>query len=92
MKRETIYNSDPFEKNTPPYRCNGTTTRLVDMFIQKLFNERIVKIYDHYGSINAAKRTFDLVLSRLSREHPADYSNLEINRSVLVLKFKDFKI
>jgi len=61
-------------------RMNGSTTRMVDEFVQKLYKNEgeWVDIYDHYPSRNADKMVMVKVLRRMSLEHPQD--KLEIDQ------------
>lgn len=53
-------------------RSTGRTTRLVDYYIQQLFQNKgaYVVICDHYDSVNSHRRLYDLVVNRLQTEHP----------------------
>ena len=47
----------------------GNTTRLIDMFVQELFDTGKCQIYDHYNTSSSKDRVMYLVLQRLNREH-----------------------
>jgi uncharacterized protein (TIGR02145 family) len=53
-------------------RATGRTTRLVDEYIQKLFNNigGWVEIRDHHDSFDSHKRLCDLINRRIGIEHP----------------------
>ena len=55
-------------------RATGRTTRMVDEFIQMLYNERgeWVTIYDHYPSHSADNMILNKVIARMNLEHPSD--------------------
>lgn len=50
-------------------RRSGRSTRLIDIFIQKLFNTGAVEIFDHHRSIDATKDLFGRFCDRLNHEH-----------------------
>lgn len=56
------------------YRATGRTTRLVDEYIQKIYENKgeWVRIADHYPSRQADKVVFDNVCGRLKYEHSSD--------------------
>lgn len=56
------------------YRATGRTTRLVDEYIQQIYNNQgeWVRIADHYPSMQADKVVFDNVCGRLKYEHSSD--------------------
>lgn len=56
------------------YRATGRTTRLVDEYIQKIYENKgeWVKIADHYHSKQADKMLADKVAERLKAEHSND--------------------
>ena len=56
------------------YRATGRTTRLVDEYIQKIYENKgeWVKIADHYYSAQANKMVADKVAERLKAEHSSD--------------------
>lgn len=53
-------------------KSTGRTTRLIDYYIQQLFQNKgeYVVICDHYDSVNSHRRLFDLIVNRLQTEHP----------------------
>lgn len=57
-------------------RKEGNTTRIVDNAIQILFNERHVKIEDHYGSGESNLILLNKFLNRLQLEHNFVYQKL----------------
>lgn len=56
------------------YRATGRTTRLVDDYIQKLYENtgRFVEIVDHYPSRTADLHLCSKIISRMENEHPHD--------------------
>ena len=70
-----------FKKPKPlALRRTGSTTRMVDGFVQMFFDEGECTVYDHYSSRNASQRTFYLVLNRLKHEHGIKVSDLKIDK------------
>ena len=71
----TIYNSTPdLWDNNDSNRATGRTTRLVDHYIQELFNNpnKEIEIIDHYDNIKAHIHLTQMILQRLYAEHPRD--------------------
>lgn len=68
----TIYNSTPnlWDDNNSN-RATGRTTRLVDYYIQKLFNNpnEEIKIIDHYNIQQSNIHLTQMILRRLDNEH-----------------------
>lgn len=60
-------------------RRSGTTTRLVDEFVQKFFTEGTVRIYDHYSTIRSDRRILKIFLTRLRIEHGFTKEDIEVN-------------
>ena len=63
-------------------RCCGQTTRLVDEYIQKLFNEGYIEPKDHHRNGENKRANLELterIRNRLRFEHPMTYSKLKIN-------------
>jgi hypothetical protein len=60
-------------------RRSGRSTRLTDSYIQELFNDGAIKVYDHHNTPLAHRFLFDNVLRRLSIEHT--HIKLEVNRT-----------
>lgn len=54
-------------------RRTGRSTRLIDKYIQELFEKKIVIVYDHYPKIEAHNDLFNRVMTRLKNEHHAGY-------------------
>lgn len=64
-----------------PNRCSGRTTKLVDYYIQELFNNlgEHISIKDHFDNGNNKQANRDLynkILDRLEREHAISRSNI----------------
>lgn len=53
-------------------RATGRSTRLIDEYIQKLFENRgqWIKIYDHYESKQAHNILANKIIKRIQNEHP----------------------
>lgn len=81
-----------FGLNSSNKRRSGNTTRLVDRYIQNLFNGKEVLLLDHYqdGSKQTRdigiKRMKDLVLSRLHMEHDIMPDDVIIEGDFIKLK------
>lgn len=62
------------------FRMTGKTTRMVDEFVQKLYENEgeWVGIYDHYPSIQAHRMVLQKVIKRMGFEHPQD--KIEIDK------------
>lgn len=71
-------------------RRTGNTTRLVDQFIQDLFIYGECKVYDHYPTRQASMMVYESVLKRLRNEHNHVWDHLEINKSRLTIRLKNF--
>lgn len=76
------------------YRATGRTTRLVDEYIQKIYENKgeWVKIADHYPSKQADKMLADKVAARLKAEHRNDefkYRRIYGFEIMLVSCFRD---
>ena len=56
------------------YRHSGRTTKLVDEYIQKLYNNqgKWVDIYDHYEGHAANYMILRIIIARMEAEHHAD--------------------
>ena len=73
-------------------RCAGRTTRLVDKYIQDLYNNigKWVEVHDHYqirpnqSCWEADKMIMDKILARMKLEHPNDV--IEVDRHGRKLK------
>lgn len=66
-------------------RRNGNTTRLVDYYIQKLFEGTrvIINIEDHYLHIKAHEKLIDLIERRITIEHKNLIGKLEFDKDNL---------
>lgn len=73
-------------------RSSGNTTRQVDFYIQELFNNGTVVVTDHHSiqsgvNHNAANlRTRDIIIRRLTLEHPHVTFSVNHNRINLIKK------
>lgn len=59
--------------NKEEKRCSGRTTRLIDNYIQLLFEVdkgELIKVRDHYPSNDAHRQLLDKIIKRLKNEHP----------------------
>ena len=74
-----------------PGRRMGNTTRLIDSFVQDFFIKGSCKVYDHYGSSDSCRRTFDLVLLRLKNEHGIDKDKVKLDRNRLIITNVNFR-
>ena len=65
-------------------RKTGQSTRLIDYYIQELFNNpnTVIEIKDHYDTIKSNIRLTQLVLRRLYEEHSGDKFKI-INQNTL---------
>ena len=70
-------------------RATGRTTRLVNKYVQQLFqNPNIeIKIRDHHPSTKSNRLLFMRILKRMVNEHPQDHNKLVINESKLTIKY-----
>lgn len=69
----TIYNSTPdLWDNDDSNRATGRTTRLVDYYIQELFNNpnSEIEIIDHTNNQQSNVHLTQMILRRLDNEHP----------------------
>lgn len=58
---------------TDDKRKSGRTTRLIDSYIQLLFEVEKganIKVRDHYPSNDAHRQLLDKIINRLKNEHP----------------------
>lgn len=68
----TLYNSTPdLFDDSDSNRATGRTTRLVDYYIQKLFNNpnEEIEIIDHYNIQQSNIHLTQMILRRLYEEH-----------------------
>lgn len=74
IEMENRLNNLEFQVIDLKCRATGRTTRLVDDYIQQIYNHQgeWVKIADHHPSKQAAKVVFDKVCGRLKYEHSGD--------------------
>lgn len=63
------------------YRRTGRTTRLCDVFIQKLFQNvgEEIQISDHYGTRSADEMLAHKIIRRLELEHPHVKPNIRFS-------------
>lgn len=74
------------EKNL---RSTGRTTRLIDEYIQSLFNGEKIITYDHDKNFKSNKLLFDKILRRLEREHNINTLDFIIlSKSTLEMQLK----
>lgn len=78
----------PIQLPSESGRRTGRTTRLVDSFINELFTQGQVKVYDHHPLNHSSLMVLKMVLKRLKSEHGIDESDLIINRSKLLIHLK----
>ena len=62
------------------FRMTGKTTRMIDEFVQKLYENEgeWIEIYDHFPSMNDDRMVLEKVIKRMQFEHPQD--KLEIDK------------
>ena len=69
------------------HRATGRSTRRVDDYIQKLFEQGKIKINDHFDTRIAHDYLFDRVMRRLIFEHPnLEDCYLERNKATRCIK------
>lgn len=78
----------------PQRRC-GNTTRLVDYYIQKFFEEGIILVDDVqsnsqiFTSNSERQRLFGIIQQRLYHEHRNVVDNVEFNSNRYMIRFKE---
>jgi len=78
-----------------PYRRCGNTTRLVDYYIQKFFEEGIILVDDVqsnsqiFTSNSERQRLFGTIQQRLYHEHRNVVDNVEFNSNCYIIRFKE---
>lgn len=71
-------------------RATGRSTRLVDEYIQELFNDGQIIVEDHYGTLESNRFLFDRITTRLSQEHRGVKFNYDRTRcSIRLVKIYD---
>lgn len=70
------------------HRKTGRSTRLVDKYIQDLFNRcgEWVEIFDHFRGRQASERLVRLIQRRLMNEHGITNNALEFDRDKCALR------
>ena len=58
----------------------GKTTRMADNFIQSLFENGIIQVFDHSLVDNEHKRLFGIIEDRLKREHAHLIDNITFDK------------
>lgn len=81
---ENDFNEQYIINNDDSNRSTGRTTRLIDYYIQKLFNNpnKEIEIIDHYDNIKAHIYLTQKMLERLYTEHPRVKFNI-VNQNTL---------
>lgn len=70
-------------------RRTGQTTRLVDQFIQELYQNGKTRVYDHMNDNEEARENiYNRVLKRLSMEHPHDLAKIKKDDRTFEISFK----
>lgn len=69
-------------------RRTGASTRLVDYYVQELFNTGKVIVKDHCDTTNAHRFLFRTFLKRLQLEHPHIMDDIVACSRTLTVKFK----
>lgn len=86
---------DEGKKEIKSLRATGRTTRLVDYYVQELFNNigKFVSINDHYSTYSANLILFNKICKRLESEHPntiysvdRDFKNEHPNIYIKIIK------
>lgn len=69
-------------------RKTGRTTRLVDAFVQELFEKRgeWVNIFDHYHERNASELLIKRIVARLKNEHGVTSTDLDVNYNAMSMR------
>ena len=69
-------------------RKTGRTTRLVDAFVQELFEKRgeWVKIFDHYHERNASRLLIKRIVARLNNEHGITSTDLDVDYNTMSMR------
>lgn len=69
------------------YRQTGRTTRLIDYYVQKLFEnwnmnggQGYIDIEDHYSTISSNKMLMEKIKNRIEREHHLECDMYSINK------------
>lgn len=70
-------------------RRTGTTTRMVDDYIQDLFKTGSIEVIDHWDTRKSNVRVMDIIIRRLKHEHPA--TQLKVSRCNLSIELKQNK-
>lgn len=71
-------------------RRTGRTIRLVDSYIQELYNNKIITVKDHYDHKAAHEDLYLKIRKRLFAEHSNYYiSKLDFDLDSLTIKFKE---
>ena len=69
-------------------RRSGNSTRLLDYYVQKLFQDGEVKISDHHPTRQASELLYKHFLRRLNIEHNLTDKDIYFNNSNLLVKLK----
>jgi len=69
-------------------RRTGQTTRLADMYIQKLFMEGHIHVVDHHATEGSNDWLFKIICNRLKLEHSHVLQELNMDRLSLEISFK----
>lgn len=76
-------------------RRNGNSTKLIDYYIQKLFEERKIEIVDHeineHNNPRANLLLFERVSKRIYLEHNYSSRSLVFEKDKLLIRFKSEK-
>lgn len=83
------------EMDSQGLRRSGRTTRLADSYIQELFDKGTITVADHFTHSengrpfpNASRNLFDVVSTRMEREHKGDFYNLVLDVRNLTITLK----
>ena len=81
-------------KNNPAFvfkRRSGNSTRLIDKYVQDLFDNGVVQVLDHYDSHESHKRLLRIFLARLSVEHGCTMDDVVLKNQTVRFSEKHIK-
>ena len=74
-----------FIKKEVGLRRTGKSTRLIDEYIQVLFNDGVIEVRDHYLSREADNFLTSKIMRRLQSEHPGVNIKLNANSNIIII-------
>lgn len=74
-------------------RATGNSTRLVDKYIQELFNNQdyFIKITDHFNNFKSNKYLVERILKRMHNEHPHNIIKYKSPNYLMIQSNDDIK-